>query len=106
GQTQRNFRIHLFICAFVAAAAFWLHVSPFEWALLLGMMGLVLFAELTNTAIELFVDMLTEGRFDTRAKAIKDMAAGAVLITALCAVGVGISVFIPHLQAIRMIFAG
>lgn len=96
-RTQPNFRTHLLITLVAMSLATWLQISLFEWAVLWGITGLVLFAELMNTAIELFVDMLTEGRYDRRAKAIKDMAAGAVLITALCAVGCGTCIFVPYL---------
>jgi len=96
-KTQRNFRIHLAISALTLVIGVYTHVSLLEWAILCGVIGVVLFAELINTAIELFVDMLTEGRYDERAKTIKDTAAAAVLLTALMASCVGAFIFIPHL---------
>ena len=52
------------------------------------MIGLVLGAELFNTAIETVVDHVTP-QVHPLAKLIKDLAAGAVLVFASAAVGVG-----------------
>jgi hypothetical protein len=60
---------------------------------------LVLFAELLNTAVEAVVDMVTE-EFHPLAKIAKDVAAGAVLLTAGLAVIVGISIFYPYLDSL------
>lgn len=96
-RTQRNFKIHLGMAAIALSMAVWLQIGLVEWALLWGVIGLVLFAELANTILELFVDLLVGNRYDTRAKAIKDMAAGAVLVTALTALACGVCIFVPHL---------
>lgn len=96
-QAERNFRIHLGITAIAITLAAWLGFALIEWALLWGMIALVLFAELMNTAIELLVDAFTQGEFNWHAKIIKDVAAGAVLITAVCAVGCGVCLYVPHL---------
>lgn len=96
-RTQRNFRTHLCLAALSLGLASFLQISLFEWALLWGMIGLVLFAELVNTIIELVVDMFTAGEYDARAKMIKDMAAGAVFVTALTAISCGVCIFVPHL---------
>lgn len=96
-KTQRNFRIHLGLASLSLVLAYALKLSLFEWSIICGVIGLVLFAELINTALELFVDMLTEGRYDLRAKAIKDMAAGAVLVTSISAFVCGLCIFAPHI---------
>ncbi len=94
--TQRNFRIHLVIAVLTIGLSSFLPLSLLEWALVWGCIGLVLFAELLNTVVELLVDMFTQGRYDPRAKAIKDMAAGAVFITVMSALACGICIFVPH----------
>lgn len=99
-KTQRNFRIHLSIAAVAVVMATIFHLSLVEWAMIWGLIGLVLFAELTNTAIELVVDMMTQGRYDLRAKAIKDVAAGAVFVTALSAVACGVCLFVPRIALV------
>jgi diacylglycerol kinase len=96
-RTQRNFRTHVVITLGVLLLGALLGLSSLEWAALLLVIGLVLLAELMNTAIEYTVDLYTQGAFDPRAKVIKDIAAGACLLMAVCAVGVGGCVFGPHL---------
>ncbi|MFN2322653.1 MAG: diacylglycerol kinase [Trueperaceae bacterium] len=54
--------------------------------------ALVLVAELVNTAVEVTVDLVAPGP-DPRAAIAKDVAAGAVLVAAIGAVGVGLAVF-------------
>jgi diacylglycerol kinase (ATP) len=58
--------------------------------------GLVFAAEAFNTAIELLVDKISPD-YDEKAGLIKDVAAGAVLFTAIAAAAVGIIVFVPKL---------
>ena len=99
-KTQRNFRIHLCMALVAISMATVLHLAILEWALLWGAIGIVLFAELVNTSIELLVDLVTNGRYDLRAKAVKDVAAGAVLVTAMAATICGVCIFAPHLMAL------
>jgi undecaprenol kinase len=95
-KTERNFRIDLALGLLVIALGVGFQISPMEWAPLLAVMALVLFAETMNTAIEFTVDMVTQGEFDMRAKVIKDLSAGACLMCALGAALVGSVIFVPH----------
>jgi diacylglycerol kinase len=95
-RTQRNARVHLLIAGLVIAGALYFRVSAAEWAVLMATIGLVLTAEVFNTVVELAVDLLVQYQ-DPRAKVAKDAGAGAVLIAAICAVGVGVAVFGPRL---------
>src|SRR5262249_8214319 len=47
-----SFFVHFFFAALVLAAAIVLKCGPLEWCLLLGCIGLVLTAELFNSALE------------------------------------------------------
>ena len=64
--------------------------------MLLLSISFVLIAEMINTAIEATVDVASTS-FDPMAKLAKDIAAGAVLIAAVNAVGVGYLVFSDRL---------
>ena len=55
---------------------------------------MILSLELVNTAMEAVVDLVTEERRPL-AKLAKDTAAGAVLIAAIMAAGVGLLIFVP-----------
>lgn len=94
-RTQRNARIHALAAVLVLAAGISLHVTAVEWAVLCLAIGMVLSAEMVNTVAELAVDLLTQRRHPL-AKAAKDVGAGAVLVAAIAAVGVGLAIFGPR----------
>jgi len=91
-RTQRNLWIHFTIAAGVLIAALAFGVERLELMVLLLAITFVLVAELVNTAIEAAVDVAWTS-FDPMAKLAKDIAAGAVLISALNALAVGYLVF-------------
>lgn len=89
---ERNMRIHFAVASGVLILAFLYGVTKLELAALLVVIALVLITEMINTAIEATLDISTPA-FDPLAKAAKDMAAGAVLISAVAALVVGYLVF-------------
>ena len=95
-RTQRNMRLHVLAAAVVLIAALVLGVDRFEMVALLFAIGLVLVAELANTAVEATVDLAIDGP-DPLAKVAKDVAAGAVLVSSIIAVAVGYIVFFERL---------
>ena len=99
-QTQRNFRIHLFIGALALALSVFLHLQPVEMAVIGLTSGLVLVMELLNTAIESVVDLTVKQSYHELAKIAKDCAAGAVLVSALVAVLVAGTLLLPPLLAL------
>ena len=98
-RTQRNLRIHVVIAIAVLGAAVALGVDRLSLIALLFAIAFVLFAEMVNSAIEGAVDISTTS-FDPNAKLAKDVAAGAVLIASVTAVGIGYLVF-AHAAAHR-----
>jgi diacylglycerol kinase len=95
-RTQRNMRVHLLAASAAVAAGLVLRISAVDWACVLSAIGLVLTAEALNTVVEALVDLCTD-EFHPLAKIAKDTAAGAVLISSVAAVGVGLAVFLPRL---------
>jgi diacylglycerol kinase (ATP) len=95
-RTQHNAWIHLFFTAVVFAAAFYFHVSRMEILVLVVVTGLVWAAEIFNTAIEAIMDHLSPDQHPS-VKVIKDLAAAAVLLSALTAVIAGLIIFIPKI---------
>ena len=89
---ERNFRIHLTAAAAVLALAPFFRLTRGEWAALILTLALVIGAEALNTAVEQAVDLASPGHHP-KARAAKDAAAGAVLVCAAGAVGVGIALF-------------
>jgi diacylglycerol kinase (ATP) len=91
-RTQRNLRIHFLAAILVFAAAIALGVSRLQLIALVIAIAFVLVAEMLNTAIEGVIDVSTTS-FDPNAKLAKDVAAGAVLIASVAALGVAYLVF-------------
>ncbi len=94
--TQQNMQVHAAATVLVLAASWLLKLGRLEWALVIFAAGFVLVAEMFNTAIERTVDLFMD-TFHPLARLAKHIAAGAVLISALCAAVVGVLVFLPHL---------
>ena len=97
-RTQRNTRIHLTIAAAVVGVGIWLHLSLTEWAVLTLTIGFVLVSEMLNTVAETLVDLVSPG-YHPLAKTVKDVTAGAVLITAIISVIIGLLILGPPLWA-------
>lgn len=93
-RTQRNMRIHtvvmLYMYGFLLCHDFF-SVTRTQLALLFLANAMVMAGELVNTAVESVAD-LVEQRRNIYCKTAKDAAAGAVLVSAIFAVGVGIAV--------------
>jgi diacylglycerol kinase len=93
-KSQRNARIEIIIATMVIASGILFHISTIEWAFILLCISLVLGFEGFNTAIELFADKVHPG-FDPEIGKVKDVAAGAVLITSIVAAIIGFIIFAP-----------
>lgn len=94
--TQPNARIHAVFTLAVFLFAGLLKLPLLEWVILLLTVGSVWAAEIFNTAVEIAVDVVSPD-FDPKAKIIKDISAGAVLVSVLVSILVGILIFGPHL---------
>jgi diacylglycerol kinase (ATP) len=99
--TQRNMRFH-FVVAFVAMVlSLVIDLSKLEIVLVFFSIVMVVAAELFNTAVEAVVDMYTSD-YHPLAKTAKDVAAAAVLLTAVHAVIVGFFVFFDKLFPLKL----
>jgi diacylglycerol kinase len=87
-----SFSIHFFFTALVLAAAAVLGCNLVQWCILLGCVGLVLTAELFNSAVETLFRGLDE-EAKARAWPALDVAAGAVLMASITASVIGLIVF-------------
>ena len=95
-RTQSSFRTHLLATAAVGVAGAVAHCTATEWAILLVCVGLVLTAELLNTAVELLFRGLPQAERDRVYPAL-DVAAGGVLAASVCAAVAGLLVLVPRL---------
>ena len=93
---QLNIKIHFLAVMIVTGAGFYFHVTAYEWCLIVICYGMVLTAELLNSAIENIVDLVSPGHHPLAGKA-KDIAAGAVLVSAICTAIVSLFIFLKYI---------
>jgi diacylglycerol kinase (ATP) len=97
--SQQNAWIHAAATVVVVAAGWWCGLTLAEWCWIVLAVVSVWTAEALNTAFEFLTDVASPGSHPVAGKA-KDVAAGAVLITAVGAAVIGALVFGPRLVAL------
>ncbi len=95
---ERSLRIQFGIFLITIIFGLYLQLSSEEFAVIMGISALVFSLELINTAIEKSMDIISNGKHDARIKIIKDVSAGAVLISAIFAIVIGALIFIPRIM--------
>lgn len=94
---QHNAWIHAAATLVVLAAAFFLRVSAADWCWIILAISIVWTAEALNTAFEFLADAASP-EFHPLVRDAKDVAAGAVLLTAIAAAVIGSLVFWPYIS--------
>jgi diacylglycerol kinase len=97
---EKNFRIQFVIALLVIGAGFFFSISATEWMAILICIAMVLSFEIMNSAIEKLCDFVCPS-INPTIKKIKDLSAGAVLLSAIISFIVGCIIFIPK---IKMLF--
>jgi len=95
-RTQRNTRVHAIIATLAILMGIFLRISAIEFAMIFVAITGVFIAEMFNTVFELCVDLASPA-YHPLAKIAKDVAAGAVLLSAMLSIVIGLFVFGPHL---------
>ena len=93
---EQSMLIHVIATIGVIGANFFFHVTGMEWLVTLLSIGMVLSAELINTAIEAVVDLVTL-EIHPLAKIAKDCGSAATFVLACMAGAIGFVVYIPHI---------
>ena len=91
-RTERNIKVMLALGIAAVIAGIVLKIDLLSWCLVALCIGMVLFAELINTAVEAVVDLATT-EFHPLAKRAKDIAAASVYTLSITAAIVGLIVF-------------
>lgn len=91
-RTERNIKVMLALGIAAVILGIALRIDLLSWCLVALCFGLVIFAELVNTAIEAIVDLATQ-ELHPLAKRAKDIAAASVYTLSITAAIVGIIVF-------------
>lgn len=95
-KTERNINVMLLLGAITVVAGALVGLDPVSWCLIVICCGLVIFAELCNTAMETIVDLATQ-ELHPLAKCAKDIAAASVYVLSITAAVVGCIVFLNAL---------
>jgi diacylglycerol kinase (ATP) len=98
-RTQHNAWLHAVATLVVSIVGLALRISAAEWCWIALAIMAVWTAEALNTALELLTDVASPA-FHPLAGQAKDVAAGAVLISALGSAAIGCLVLGPHLLAL------
>ncbi len=96
-RTQRHLRYHFYSAAAVLIISYTLGVSRLDFLLISTAVIIVILAEMLNTAIEYMVDIISP-EYSEKARVVKDIAAGAVLITAFGAAVIGYIILMPYIR--------
>lgn len=97
--TQPNVRTHLTVAIIVSLFGYFLGLNTEELVEIILLVGLVLVAEMINTAIEFACNAITTDHHPEIKKA-KDVAAGSVLVVSILAIIIGGVIFIPKLLSL------
>lgn len=94
--SETNFKIHVILGIVVILLGFMFGVSAEEWLAIIFCMAFVLAMEALNTSIEKLSN-LVQSEIHPGIKAVKDVAAGAVLIAAIASLVTGCIIFLPKI---------
>ncbi len=93
-KTERNIKLHLVAAAVAVGFGFYLGISATAWCLVVLAIGLVLAAELLNTALEKWCDAAGGGKKSEAIKNAKDISAAAVIAAVIVSVIIGVLVLL------------
>lgn len=94
---EQNLSFHLIATVVVVTAGWLWHITRTEWMIVLVCIGMVIAAELFNSAIERLVNLVSPERHPLAGQ-VKDIAAGAVLVCAIAAAIIGLIIFMPYVK--------
>lgn len=96
-KTEPNGRIHLLAAVVITLAGFYFKISIVEWCIQTLCIAMVLSLEMMNSAIEKLIDTYTTEQ-KPELKYVKDVAAGAVLISAMASLIVATIIYLPKIN--------
>jgi diacylglycerol kinase (ATP) len=98
-KTERNARLHLLAAILALLLGILLGVSNSELAAIFFAIILVFLSEIMNTAVEKTLDLVEPAK-NEKVRIIKDIAAGAVLVSSIGALAIGAAIFTPYIVSL------
>ena len=92
-RSQRNFRKHLLIALLTFIIAYFLKVEPLEFCVIIFANTVVLVVEMLKSVIEFVIDAYYKNKWAKLAKLSKDIAAGAVLLSAISSATISLIIY-------------
>ena len=102
-RSQRNFRKHILIALLTFSIAFFLRVDLIEFCMIIFANMFVLVVEMLNSVIEFVIDAYYKNKWAKLAKLSKDIAAGAVLLSAVTSAVISFLIFANKIYGIYYI---
>ena len=96
-KSEKNFRTHSLIALLVLVLAGFVGFGAEEIAILVMMIGIVLICEMINSAIEYTLDAVYKNKYSKLVGMAKDIAAGAVTLSAFTSIVVGVLMFVNQI---------
>ena len=96
---EKNMQIHMAAMVIILGLSYFFEITGTEIVMIIFAIMLVIICELINTALETTLDLFIKG-YNPIAKTAKDIAAAAVLISAIGSVIIGIIIFYPKIKGI------
>ena len=96
---EKNFRVQFLIAGIIFSSGFYFRISSNDWILILFCSSFVLSLEMINTAIDKLSDRVSQ-EIDPVIKQVKDIAAGAVLVSSAISLIGGILIFLPKIKSL------
>ncbi len=98
-KNERNFKVQVFLAIVAIFISGFLKINLIEWAIIVLTIFIVFLTEIFNTAIENVTDMITL-EYNEKAKIVKDISAGAVVLTSIASIIIGGLIFLPKILKI------
>ena len=95
-RNEGNGRTQFIIAIIIVILGIFLNITKHEWIVVLLCIGIVLSAEMMNSALEKLCDY-NQPLFNLQIKIVKDVAAGAVLFISIISTIIGALIFFPRL---------
>ncbi len=93
---EPNFKIQLILGVVAVILGIIFTLSVTEWLILMISIFLVLIMELINTTMENLVDIVSP-QIQEKARIVKDVAAGGVLMSSILSIIIGLFIFLPKI---------
>lgn len=97
--SEVNFKVHVVLATAVLILGAVFKISNTEWLAVIACIAFVTATEMINTAIEKLCDLVQKD-FHPGIKKVKDIAAGTVLLAAICSLTVAIIIFLPKIMTL------